>query len=150
MLLDSGRRELPITDRRMTRFWISLDQAVDLVFKALEESRGGETYISKIPSFKVVDLAAAMSAEAQLKDVGIREGEKVHEIMITEYDSLSTREYQDHYIIYPNSMEWWTESRLTPGGAKVTPFFRYSSDENSQWLTVEDMKQRLAELEIVF
>jgi UDP-N-acetylglucosamine 4,6-dehydratase len=147
-LLDSGSEELPITDRRMTRFWITLDQAVDLVFKALRASKGGETYISKIPSFKIVDLAAAMSPSAKLKDVGIREGEKLHEIMITEYDSLSTHEYDDHYVIYPNSFEWWTEKRLTPGGKLVQPFFRYASDENPDWLTVDDMRHRLRELDI--
>jgi UDP-N-acetylglucosamine 4,6-dehydratase/5-epimerase len=149
MLLDSGKDELPITDRKMTRFWITLDEAVDLVFKALEESKGGETYISKIPSFRIVDLAAALSPGAKLKDVGIREGEKLHEIMVTEYDSLSTFEYPDHYIIYPNSPEWWTEQRSTPGGQKVKPFFRYSSDENPEWLTVEDIGDRLRDLEIV-
>ncbi len=148
MLLDSGQDELPITDRKMTRFWITLDQAVDLVFKALQESRGGETYISRIPSFRIVDLAAAMSPQVKLKDVGIREGEKLHEIMITEYDSFSTYEYPDHYIIYPNSLEWWTEQRLTPGGKKVPQYFRYSSDENPEWLTAEDIRYRLAELEI--
>jgi FlaA1/EpsC-like NDP-sugar epimerase len=150
MVLDSGKKELPITDRRMTRFWITLDQAVDLVFKALDESKGGETYISKIPSFKIVDLAAAMSSDAELKDVGIREGEKLHEVMVTEYDSLSTYEYADHYIIYPNSLEWWTQKRLTSGGKIVTPFFRYSSDENSDWLSVKDIEDRLGKLEIVF
>jgi UDP-N-acetylglucosamine 4,6-dehydratase/5-epimerase len=149
MLLDSGKDELPITDRKMTRFWITLDQAVDLVFKALEESKGGETYISKIPSFRIVDLAAALCPGAKLKDVGIREGEKLHEIMVTEYDSLSTYEYPDHYIIYPNSLEWWTEQRSTPGGQKVKPYFRYSSDENPEWLTVEDIGSRLRDLEIV-
>jgi UDP-N-acetylglucosamine 4,6-dehydratase/5-epimerase len=147
-LLDSGTDELPITDRKMTRFWITLDQAVDLVFKALEESRGGETYISKIPSFRIVDLAAAMNPRAKLKDVGIREGEKLHEIMITEYDSFNTLEYPDHYIIYPNSLEWWSEQRLTPGGKKVKPYFRYASDENPEWLTVEDIRARLRDLEI--
>jgi UDP-N-acetylglucosamine 4,6-dehydratase (inverting) len=148
MLLDSGQGELPITDRKMTRFWITLDQAVDLVFKALQESKGGETYISRIPSFRIVDLAAAMSPKVKLKDVGIREGEKLHEIMITEYDSFSTYEYPDHYIIYPNSLEWWTEQRLTPGGKKVQQYFRYSSDENPEWLTVEDIRHRLGGLEI--
>jgi len=80
--------------------------------------------------------------------VGIREGEKLHEIMITEYDSFSTHEYPDHYIIYPNSLEWWSEKRLTPGGRKVTPFFRYASDENPEWLTADDIRLRLRDLEI--
>lgn len=82
-LIESGEKELPITDFRMTRFWISLDEGVDLVFKAIGESKGGEVYISKIPSFKIVDLAKAMCPECKLKEIGIREGEKLHEVMVT-------------------------------------------------------------------
>ena len=98
-LIDSGKKELPITDMRMTRFWISLDEGVDLVFKAIKESRGGEIYVSKIPSYKVSDLALAMSPGAKLKEVGIREGEKLHEVMITEEDSRLTFDYGKFYII---------------------------------------------------
>ena len=150
MLIDQGNKELPITDFRMTRFWITLDEAVDLVFKALEISRGGEIFVSKIPSFKVTDLAAAMLPGVKLKPIGIREGEKLHEIMITEYDSFTTYEYPDHYIIYPN-FEWWnTERHFTPGGKKVEEFFTYTSDTNKFVLSVEDIKKRLAQIEIVY
>ena len=91
-IIDNGGTELPITDYRMTRFWISLEQGVELVIKALEEARGGETFISKIPSFKITDLAQAMMSDCKMSEVGIREGEKLHEIMVTREDSLHTYE----------------------------------------------------------
>ena len=100
-MLDEGSCELPITDYRMTRFWISLEQGVELVIKALREAKGGETFISKIPSFKITDLAQAMLPGCQMPEIGIREGEKLHEIMITKEDSSTTYEYENHYIIYP-------------------------------------------------
>ena len=149
-LLKNGTEALPITDLRMTRFWITLDEAVDLVFKALDESKGGETYISKIPSFKITDLAAAMAPDTETREVGIREGEKLHEVMVTEYDSLHTFEYDDHYIIYPH-FEWWNEAaHFTPGGEAVAEFFRYASDNNPQWLSVEQIRERLKSIQIVY
>lgn len=148
-ILEKGGRELPITDYRMTRFWITLDQAVDLVFRALEESRGGETYITKIPSFKVVDLAKAMAPDGGMREVGIREGEKLHEVMITESDSFNTYEYDDHYVIYPSSYEWWNEKRMKTGGRKVEEFFRYASDNNTRWLSAEEIRDRIAKLGLV-
>lgn len=150
MLIDKGEKELPVTDFRMTRFWITLDEAVDLVFKALAEGKGGETYISKIPSFKITDLAKAMQPEGAFKEVGIREGEKLHEVMVTEYDSFKTYEYENHYIIYPN-FEWWNfDEHFAAGGKKVEEFFSYSSDNNKEWLSVEDMRKRLENLQIVY
>ena len=150
MLLDKGEKELPLTDLRMTRFWITLDEAVSLVFKAINESKGGETYISKIPSFKVSDLARAMSSHESVREIGIREGEKLHEVMITEYDSFHAYEYDEHYIVYPN-FDWWSfENHYTDGGRKVPEFFRYSSDTNSVWLSVEDITQRLKNIDIVY
>lgn len=148
-LIDKGEKVLPITDFKMTRFWITLDQGVDLVFKAIEESKGGETYVSKIPSYKISDLAKSMLPSAKLEEVGIREGEKLHEVMITPEDSMSTYEYGDHYIIYPN-FDWWnTEKHLKKGGKKVTEGFRYSSDDNPEWLDVVDMQKRLKTIDIV-
>lgn len=145
-LLKKGAQELPITDSRMTRFWITLDEAVDLVFKAIDESSGGETYISKIPSFKITDLAAAMGDNIGLNYVGIREGEKIDEIMITESDSFNTYEYDNHYIIYPH-FEWWDNSKhFTQGGKKVKEFFEYTSGDNSDFLSIEQIKERLQEI----
>ncbi len=141
-IIDNGGKELPITDYRMTRFWISLEEGVKLVIKALEESRGGETFISKIPSFRITDLAQAMLPGCDMPEVGIREGEKLHEIMVTREDSLHTYEYDKHYIVYPH-YNWWGESDLIPGGKLVEPEFEYSSGTNTQWLSVEDIQKLL-------
>lgn len=141
-IIEKGGKELPITDYRMTRFWISLEQGVELVIKALEESRGGETFISKIPSFKITDLAEAMLPGCEKPEVGIREGEKLHEVMVTREDSLHTYEYEKHFIVYPH-YNWWGEKDIIPGGKLVTPEFEYSSGSNTEWLTVEELKKKL-------
>lgn len=141
-IIDNGGKELPITDFRMTRFWISLEQGVELVIKALEDSKGGETFISKIPSFNITDLAKAMKPDCELKEVGIREGEKLHEIMITAEDSARTYEYEKNYIIYPH-YNWWSDSMIVPGGKLVKPGFEYSSGNNEVFLTVEELQAKL-------
>lgn len=141
-IIDSGSHELPITDYRMTRFWISLEQGVELVIKALEEAHGGETFISKIPSFKITDLAQAMLPGCQMPEVGIREGEKLHEIMVTREDSLHTYEYKSHFIVYPH-YNWWGEKDIIPGGKLVAPEFEYSSGTNREWLSVEQLREKL-------
>ena len=141
-LIEQEKTELPITDFRMTRFWISLEQGVELVIKALEEAKGGETFISKIPSFKITDLAEAMLPGCTRKEVGIRPGEKLHEVMVTTEDSFTTYEYDKHYIIYPQ-MVWSTSRRPEPTGKKVEEGFYYSSGNNSEWLSVEDLKRLL-------
>ncbi len=144
-LIDKGETSLPITDPRMTRFWISLDEGVALVIKALEESKGGETFISKIPSFKITDLAEAMLPGCDKPNVGIREGEKLHEIMITVEDSMFTYEYDKHYIVYPQ-MVWDEKKRAIPTGKKVEDGFSYSSGNNTEWLSVEDIRALLKEM----
>ena len=126
----------------MTRFWISLEEGVKLVIKALEEARGGEIFISKIPSFKITDLAQAMLPGCDMPEVGIREGEKLHEVMIPQEDSARTYEYDTHFIIYPN-YTWWSREQIIQGGTKVDPGFIYSSETNKNWLSVDDIKQRL-------
>jgi len=149
-LIKEGAKELPITDFRMTRFWITLDEGVELVFKAIKESKGGEIYVSKIPSFKITDLAKAICPECKLKEIGIREGEKLHEVMITEEDSRTTYEYEDHYIIYPN-FDWWNiKEHFKDGGKKVKEGFRYSSDINDKWLSANQLKQLLNKIDIVY
>ena len=140
--IDNGEKALPITDFRMTRFWISLEEGVKLVIKALEEAKGGETFISKIPSFKITDLAEAMLPGCEKIEVGIREGEKLHEIMVTREDSLHTYEYEKHYIVYPQ-YNWWGPRSVIPGGKLVEPEFEYSSGTNTQWLSVEDIRRLL-------
>ena len=145
-IIDNGGNELPITDMRMTRFWITLEQGVELVFKALAESEGGETYISKIPSFHISDLAEAMLPGCKIKEIGIREGEKLHEVMVTKDDCRSTYEFDKHYIIYPH-FEWWDESRNDRSGGKlVEDGFEYSSANNSQWLSVEQIREQLKKI----
>lgn len=145
-LIEEGKKELPITDFGMTRFWITLDEGVNLVLKALEESKGGETYISKIPSFKITDLAEAMVDNIQMKEVGIREGEKLHEIMVTKDDSRTTYEYEKHYIIYPH-FDWWNnETHFTPGGELIESGFEYDSGSNTEWLNVEQLRDEMYKL----
>ncbi|MEE3392289.1 MAG: UDP-N-acetylglucosamine 4,6-dehydratase (inverting) [Lachnospiraceae bacterium] len=141
-LLDRGETLLPITDYRMTRFWISLEQGVELVIKALHDASGGEVFISKIPSFKITDLAEAMLPGVKTREVGIREGEKLHEVMITTEDAPRTYEYEKNYIIYPN-YTWWDKTTIIPGGKLVEPDFEYSSGRNKEWLTVEELRERL-------
>lgn len=141
-IIKSGGTKLPITDYRMTRFWISLDEGVKLVIKALEESNGGEIFISKIPSFKITDLAQAMLPGCDMPEVGIREGEKLHEIMITTEDSLHTYEYEKHYIVYPQ-MNYWDEKKVIPGGRKLEYGFSYSSDNNKEWYSVVELRELL-------
>lgn len=145
-LIKNGETELPITDIRMTRFWITLDQGVELVFKALSESKGGETYISKIPSFRITDLAQAMLPGAKIREIGIREGEKLHEVMVTRDDSRSTYEYEKHYIVYPN-FEWWDVERyFTGGGRLVEEGFEYNSETNNEWLDVKELRDAMKDI----
>ncbi len=147
-LVNQGADELPITDFQMTRFWITLDEGVDLVIKALSESKGGEIYISKIPSFKITDLALAIKPDAKLKEVGIREGEKLDEVMITKDDSRTTYEYEKHYIIYPNYVWWNNENYFTEGGKLIQRGFEFNSGNNSQWLNVEQLREEIKKLNL--
>ena len=146
-IIKNGGTELPITDMRMTRFWISLTEGVELVIKALREAKGGETFISKIPSFRVPDLAEAMLPGCKIKEIGIRPGEKLHEIMVTTEDSFNTYEYDKHYIVYPQMV---FNDRQVPEKKKkkVEEGFSYSSGTNSEWLSVEDLRERLKEVEL--
>jgi UDP-N-acetylglucosamine 4,6-dehydratase (inverting) len=134
-----GNEKLPLTDERMTRFWMTLDKAVTLVILALEKSFGGEIFVYKNPSFYVKDLIAAMNDGIGHDLIGIREGEKLHECMITKSDSSMTYEYDDFYIIYPN-YEWWNiTTKFIQGGTKVPNGWEYTSDNNKQWLSIEEL-----------
>ena len=141
-IVANGGKELPITDYRMTRFWISLDEGVQLVIKALSEAKGGETFISKIPSFKITDLAQAILPGCEMPEVGIREGEKLHEVMVTKEDSMLTYEYDKHFIVYPH-FEWWNTSKIQAGGKRVEQGFEYSSGSNTEWLSMEQLRDLL-------
>ena len=146
-LIKEGARELPITDVRMTRFWISLTQGVELVIKALAEATGGETFISRIPSFKITDLAEAMLPGCSIRETGIRPGEKLHEIMVTTEDSFTTYEYDRHFIVYPQ-MTWNNRQQPDLSGRKVEEGFSYSSGTKTEWLSVEDIRELLKGVEL--
>ncbi len=146
-LIDKGETCLPITDYRMTRFWISLEEGVGLVLKALAEAKGGETFISKIPSFYVKDLAEAMLPGCTTRETGIRPGEKLHEIMVTPEDSATTYEFEKNYVIYPQ-ITFHTRQVPDPSGVKVGDGFAYSSGNNAEWLSVEDIRERLKVLDL--
>ena len=143
----NGGTQLPITDFRMTRFWISLTQGVELVIKALEEANGGETFISKIPSFKVTDLAQAMLPGCKMPEIGIRPGEKLHEIMVTVEDSATTYEYDKHFIVYPQVV-WNDKQKINLSGQKVEEGFSYSSGNNKEWLSVQDIQELLKKVDL--
>lgn len=145
-LVEKGATELPITDIRMTRFWITLEEGVALVLKALEESVGGETYISKLPSFRITDLAKAIGPNCELKEVGTREGEKLHEVMVTKEDSFFTYEYDKHYIIYPHINDANMRKYDLKGAQRVEDRFEYNSGSNTEWLALEELKQKLQTL----
>jgi UDP-N-acetylglucosamine 4,6-dehydratase (inverting) len=143
--LEEGNDILPLTDENMTRFWMTLDKSTELVMKALHLAKGGETFVFKNPSFYVKDLIKAMNPSGKYEIVGIREGEKLHECMISSVDSMRTYEYTDYYIIYPH-YDWWTvETGIIPGGQQVKPGWEYCSDNNSSWLNIDDMKKLLQE-----
>jgi FlaA1/EpsC-like NDP-sugar epimerase len=126
---------LPITDPSMTRFMISLDQAVNLVWKAFEDMNGGEIYVKKIPSMKVTDLAAAIAPEAKQEFVGIRPGEKLHEQMIGFEDAPFTYEYADYFKIIPAINHWSSIIDQIGSGKLVSPNFVYASDSNTEWMS---------------
>lgn len=135
---DAGK--LPITDDRMTRFMISLEQGVELVWHAFEDMQGGEIYVKKIPSMKVTEVANAVAPEAKQEIVGIRPGEKLHEQMIGEEDALYTYEYPEHFKILPAIHDWSSDPFRIKDGVRVPEGFIYSSSNNTQWMSVEALR----------
>ena len=142
-LLNKG--SLPITDARMTRFMITLEQGVELVWHAFDDMVGGEIYVKKIPSMKVVDIAHAVAPNSSLEFIGIRPGEKLHEQMISPEDSLYAYEYLEHYKILPSIHEWDKDSGRIKAGKKVEEGFSYTSENNSDWMSVDSLKQWFSE-----
>lgn len=131
--------ELPITDERMTRFMISLEEGVELVWHAFEDMVGGEIYVKKIPSMKVTDIAKAIAPEAEQKIVGVRPGEKLHEQMIGFEDAPHTYEYSGHYKILPAIHNWSKDEKRINGGVPVGHGFTYCSDNNKEWMTIDTL-----------
>jgi FlaA1/EpsC-like NDP-sugar epimerase len=144
-LTQAGKGILPITDARMTRFMITLGEAVDLVWHAFEDMMGGEIYVKKIPSMKVTDVAQAIAPSAKHEIVGIRPGEKLHEQMIGLEDAPHTYEYDGHYKILPAIHNWSQEASRINGGRPVQPDFTYSSDNNPEWMSKETLTTWIAQ-----
>jgi UDP-N-acetylglucosamine 4,6-dehydratase (inverting) len=136
---------LPITDNRMTRFMISLEEGVELVWHAFEDMKGGEIYVKKIPSMKVTDVALAIDSKAKQKEIGIRPGEKLHEQMIGPEDAGYTYEYPDHYKILPSINNWSNDPERVGSGIKVEPDFTYCSDNNAEWMEVSELQEWIEE-----
>ncbi|WP_342531951.1 UDP-N-acetylglucosamine 4,6-dehydratase (inverting) [Lysinibacillus sp. FSL R5-0849] len=136
--------KLPITDARMTRFWITLGQGVQFVLDNLERMYGGEIFVPKIPSMKVTDLAKAIGPECEIEVIGIRPGEKLHEAMIMEDDARHTLEFDDYYVIQPE-LAWFAKEQLN-GGKALSDGFAYTSDNNTEWLTIEQLKDLVEEM----
>jgi UDP-N-acetylglucosamine 4,6-dehydratase (inverting) len=131
---------LPITDPNMTRFMITLEQGVELVWHAFEDMIGGEIYVKKIPSMKILDIAKAVCNEAKIEIIGIRPGEKIHEQMIGIEDAVNTFEYEDHYKILPSIYNWSIDANRIKNGKKVPIDFSYTSDNNKSWMTINELK----------
>lgn len=144
-LVTEGAKELPITDMRMTRFWLKLEQAVEMVIEALKHMQGGELYVKKIPSMHMPDLAGAIAPHLPVREVGIRSGEKIHEQMITKEDAPNTIEFNDFYIILPQ-IELENIEHKYPSAKRVAPNFEYHSGNNDRWLTIDEMKKLISEI----
>ncbi len=142
-LLKEGQTELPVTDERMTRFWITLEQAVDFTISCIDIMRGGEIFVPKIPSMLITDLVKALAPEAGTNIVGIRPGEKLHELMITEHNAPTTLDLGDRYIIEPEWSFWSRPAHKDDGHQLVKENFEYTSDQNDQWMTVEALRSTL-------
>ncbi|HBC87169.1 MAG TPA: UDP-N-acetylglucosamine 4,6-dehydratase (inverting) [Lentisphaeria bacterium] len=133
---------LPVTDSRMTRFSITLQHGVDFVLDRLDHMHGGEVFVPKIPSYKILDVAKAIAPDAKIKEIGIRPGEKLHELMIPEDDARHTIEFNNYYVIQPDFIWWNKKDHLLGKGGKLCPSgFSYRSDTNSDWLTVPAIRK---------
>lgn len=141
-LIRDGANSLPITDPRMTRFWITLDQAVNFVLSSLEMMNGREIFVPKIPSMKIVDLARAFGPDLEHRHIGIRAGEKLHEVLITEDDARTTFEFEDRYVIAPGFIHW-AEQWFEDGVPRVPENLRYTSDGNTEWLDASALGRML-------
>ena len=140
---DTGK--LPITDERMTRFMITLEEGVELVWQAFDDMEGGEIYVKKIPSMKVTDVAKAINPDAEQELIGIRPGEKLHEQMVSPEDSPYTYEYAEHFKILPAIHNWSLDANRIKDGVKVADGFSYASDTNAEWMEVDTLRQWISD-----
>jgi UDP-N-acetylglucosamine 4,6-dehydratase len=138
--------KVTVTDERMTRFWLSLEQGVEFVINAIEKMHGGEVFVPKIPSTTIVDLARAIAPQAEIEYIGIRPGEKLHEVLISEDEARSTVELEDMFVVQPAVSPWFGyewESK----GVQLPDGFSYASNTNDEWLTVEQIKEIVKPIE---
>ncbi len=144
--LAKEKGEIPITDERMTRFNISIDDGVQMVFDAVEKSWGGELYVPKIPSYRILDIANAIAPSLEKKNVGIRPGEKLHEEMITETDALSTVDCGSYFVILPSVLPWDKKAFMAEFNAKpVSEGFKFNSGTNEEWLNIDEIRSQIKE-----
>jgi len=144
-LIEDGADFLPVTDQRMTRFWLTLQQGVNFVITSLGLMYGGEIFVPKIPSMRITELAQALAPDLPLRVVGIRPGEKLHEVMITEDDSRQTLDLSDRYVIEPSFAWWQRDCYASSGATAVAEGFRFASDTNEDWLDADRLKALIAE-----
>jgi len=145
-LKQRDQKKLTITDGRMTRFWLTLDQGVKFVIRCIEQMLGGEVFVPKIPSMKVIDIAKVIAPDAELEEIGIRPGEKLHEVLIHENEARAAIELDEMYVVQPSEALWfghgWQEK-----GQPLPEEFRYSSDSNTEWLTLDQIREIVASIE---
>ena len=151
-LVDEGATSLPITDANMTRFWITLQEGVDFVLRSFERMQGGETFVPKIPSMKMTDMASAVAPHLKQHIIGIRPGEKLHEVMCPQNDAHLTLEFHDHFVIQPTiqfaQKVSYTKNALDEIGAEVPYGFEYSSDKNTHWLGHSELLEKIKQSKI--
>ena len=145
-LNQKNKEKLTITDERMTRFWITLDQGISFVIRCIEQMQGGEVFVPKIPSMKVVDIAKVIAPDAELEAIGIRPGEKLHEVLIHEDEARLTIELEDMFVVQPSEALWFGHA-WQDIGQPLPDGFRYASDSNSDWLSIDQIKEIVSQIE---
>jgi UDP-N-acetylglucosamine 4,6-dehydratase len=145
-LKQKNEKKLTITDERMTRFWITLDQGIRFVIRCIEQMQGGEVFVPKIPSMKIVDIARVIAPDAELDAIGIRPGEKLHEVLIHVDEARSTIELEDMFVVQPSEALWFGHA-WQDIGRPLPEGYRYASDSNSEWLTLEQIKEIVTSIE---
>lgn len=144
-LKQKDRDKLTITDKRMTRFWITLDQGINFVIRCIEQMQGGEVFVPKIPSMKVIDIAKVIAPSAELEEIGIRPGEKLHEVLIHEDEARMTIELDDMFVVQPSEALWFGHDWQAVG-QPLPEGFRYASDNNSDWLSIEQIDEIIGQI----
>ena len=134
---------ITVTDKRMTRFWLTLEQGVRFVIRCIESMQGGEVFVPKIPSMKIMDLAKAIALDCEIEFIGIRPGEKLHEVLVSRDESRSALELEDMFVIQP-AYPWWQPANWS-AGKKLPEGFKYTSDTNDQWLSVTELREMIGE-----